>query len=300
MARAKHWCFTINNYNEFEQTSLRNLASLESVDYLVFGREVGASGTPHLQGYLRLSSQLRLASVRQLGGLQRAHLEVARGSPTQASLYCKKEGDFEEFGALPNSSQGRRTDFERFRDWVIEQPIAPTIRSVWQTFPSLAARYPRAVQECILLFGNRPELVDGTLNDWQTIVNDIILNPPDDRKINFVVDELGNRGKSWLTRWWFSHRDDMQRLSIGKRDDLAYAIDPSKKLFVFDIPRGQSEFVQYGILEQLKDQMLFSPKYISVEKVFPEPVHVVVFMNEFPDYDKMTNDRFNVINLDDY
>ena len=95
-----------------------------------------------------------------------------------------------------------------------------------------------------------------------------------------------------------SNRDDCQRLSIGKRDDIAHALDTSKKIFLFDIPREQLQFLQYPVLESIKDQMVFSPKYESICKTLPTPVHVVVFTNEEPDFSKMTDDRYNVIRLD--
>lgn len=113
----------------------------------------------------------------------------------------------------------------------------------------------------------------------------------------FVVDPDGKKGKSWFTRYLFSTRDDIQRLSVGKRDDLAFAIDVSKKIFVFDIPRGQSEFIQYPILEQLKDQMIFSPKYESSCKIIPHKVHILVFMNEQPNKNAMTSDRYKILKI---
>ena len=84
---------------------------------------------------------------------------------------------------------------------------------------------------------------------------------------------------------------------MGKRDDLAYAIDITKRIFFFDIPRKSMEFIQYGVLEQLKDQMIFSAKYESVNKVIPHKVHVIVFSNEQPDREAMSQDRYYVTNL---
>lgn len=291
---AKRWCFTINNYTDAEQLSLRNAG--DTFSYLVFGREVGESNTPHLQGFFILATKLRLRQVKQLAGLGRAHLEVSRGTPQEASQYCKKDGDFEEYGSLP-ACQGSRTDFERLKEWIKSQDIAPSRSDLAENFPSLYGRYRNACLEFVEMFGRRPNLVDGTLRNWQRDLDGRLARDPDDRKINFVVDERGNSGKSWLTRYWISNRDDIQRLSVGKRDDLAYAIDVSKKVFVFDIPRGQMEFLQYSILEQLKDQMIFSPKYESSAKVIRHKVHVVVFCNEEPDRTKMTSDRYKILNI---
>jgi len=290
----KRWCFTINNYTAAEQQAI--VDSVDNFDYIVFGREHGDSGTPHLQGFLCLKVKLRLNNVKALPGFQRAHLEVSRGTPKEASDYCKKDGDFEEYGTLPDG-QGRRSEFDTLKEWIKEQDPAPSHRDLAENFPSLWGRYRSAVLSFLELFGRKPTLVDGPLRPWQNALNDIIIQDPDDRKIIFVVDPDGNRGKSWLIRYWFSTRDDVQRLSVGKRDDLAYAIDESKSLFVFDIPRGQSEYLQYCILEQLKDRMIFSPKYDSRTKILSKTPHVVVFMNEDPDRNKMSRDRYRVMNI---
>lgn len=291
---AKRWCFTINNWTASELQAITDSAG--HFDYLCIGRESGESGTPHLQGYVVLKSKLRLNNVKALPGFGRAHLEVSRGTPKEASDYCKKENDWEEYGTLP-SGQGKRSEFETLKEWIKAQDPAPTHRDLAENFPSLWGRYRGSVLSFLSLFGRKPCLVQGTLRPWQVRVNEIIDGEADDRKVVFVVDPEGNKGKSWLTRYWYSVRDDVQRLSIGKRDDLAYAVDTTKRVFVFDVPRGQGEFIQYSIFEQLKDRMIFSPKYDSRSKVLPQNVHVVVFMNEEPDRNKMSRDRYRVINL---
>lgn len=302
--QAKRWIFTVNNPTDDEQYNLYTLGeSIESegedsiCSYLIFGDEVAPeTGTPHLQGYLCLRTKKRISYLKEVPGLERAHLELARGTHAQASAYCKKDGSYHEWGSAP-AATGTGAQFEQLREWVASQETAPTIRDVWETFPSLAARYRHAVLECIALFGKEPALVDGALRPWQQRVNDFVDSPPDDRKILFVVDENGNEGKSWLCRYWLSHRGGTQFLSVGKRDDIAYAIDVSNDLFVFDIPRGNMQYLQYGVLEQLKNRLVFSTKYMSQTKRLPHNCHVVVFSNEEPDKEALSSDRYKVIRL---
>lgn len=87
---AKNWCFTINNYTQ------------EVIDYIVpiiqtecdvgfFSKEVGESGTPHLQGYLRFTVKKRPKSV--FSEVDNIHWEKARGSLEQNVQYCSKEAE---------------------------------------------------------------------------------------------------------------------------------------------------------------------------------------------------------------
>ena len=75
--QSNNWCFTHNNYCDNDVASLMNLGSSDAVSYLVFGKEVGESGTPHLQGFIRFNSHKRLGGVKTLLG-DDVHIEVAK------------------------------------------------------------------------------------------------------------------------------------------------------------------------------------------------------------------------------
>lgn len=96
---AKHWCFTVNNPTPEDKAGLATAWEEGKLAYLVAGNEVGDQGTPHIQGYVVLAKKTRLAGVKKL--FPRSHVELARGTPKQASEYCKKDGDFQEWGELP-------------------------------------------------------------------------------------------------------------------------------------------------------------------------------------------------------
>jgi len=96
MERSKHWVFTLNNYSEAEY---EDVLTKECV-YLVVGKEVGESGTPHLQGYIVMPSLKSLAQMKKVVG-DRAHLERAKGTASQNFAYCSKDSDFTETGSRP-------------------------------------------------------------------------------------------------------------------------------------------------------------------------------------------------------
>jgi len=127
--QSKNWCFTLNNYTDVEYNSITTAAAGGKIQYIICGRECGESGTPHLQGYLQLSDRLRLNGVKKLLGVQRLHLEVARGSAEDSKKYCSKE-DLTPFEFGNSVSQGSRTDIESFQAAVIAGvPTADLVQS---------------------------------------------------------------------------------------------------------------------------------------------------------------------------
>lgn len=110
MSAAVHWLFTLNNYTPAEISDLCG-DEAQVFRYLCFGKEVGSNGTPHLQGYFQLKKKARLSRVKLIAGLERAHFEIARGTPDENREYCSKDGDFHEQGEC--TGQGHRTDIEK-------------------------------------------------------------------------------------------------------------------------------------------------------------------------------------------
>lgn len=122
--RIRSYVFTLNNYTDDE------VAKLQSGDYtyIVFGKEVGESGTPHLQGFVHFENAKTMSAVHKLAGWKRSALKPAE-KPLSAIDYCKKgeqsHGEWEEAGVKGQTyglnadvfergdfKQGRRTELE--------------------------------------------------------------------------------------------------------------------------------------------------------------------------------------------
>jgi len=143
-----------------------------------------------------------------------------------------------------------------------------------------------------------PVFEEYELNPWQEALHDSLIVDADDRSISFFVDEAGGKGKTYFCRYMLSkYPDRVQVLGLGKRDDLAFAVDVSKCIFLFNIPRSGMEHFQYSVVEMIKDRLIFSPKYASLTKVLSKNVHVVVFCNEYPDREKLSTDRYIITEL---
>lgn len=296
------WCFTLNNPSDDDEQKCSDFLSSGVVTYGVLGRETGESGTPHLQGFVILGSSQRLSYLRRRLS-DRAHYERANGTSEQARDYCKKDGDFEEFGTFP-ARQGHRTDLDELLEWAKQfesdngRPAASPDIAKHQ--PRAYLKYPRFRALCAHRAARR-QLEFGDPLPWQLDLAEYVADEPEgvvnDRKVRFIVDPEGGKGKTWFCRWMLTNHYACQVLGVGRASDIAHMIDETKHIFLFNVARGQMEFLSYSILEQLKDRILISGKYHGATKLWTRKTIVVVLCNEFPDYTKMTNDRYDVIEL---
>ena len=297
-SRALRWCFTLNHYTDVEYDTIfppledgaKRLNDL--LEYACVGKEIGDSRTPHLQGFIVLRVRGRLTTVRSI--LPRAHWEVAR-SIEPAIEYCKKDGNFLELGEAPTSSnRGKRNDLDDFK-----QAVKSGVRSrkeLREDFSNVCAQYPKFVESYLRDQFEPPPVEVHPLRPWQQRMVDVASGEPDARCIYFIVDENGNSGKSWLASHLEANFDKaVQVMKPGKIVDMAYEYIEETEVFILDCPRAkQGDFIQYDFLESLKDGRIFSPKYESRTKRFKAP-HVFVFMNESPDMDKLSIDRYVLV-----
>jgi len=292
-SRAKHWCFTLNNYTGADETRLGGLVDGGTgVSFLCYGKEVGEeNGTPHLQGFISFGSRQRFTQARDVVG-GGAHLEVAR-HVERSITYCEKDGDFVSFGVRPGG-QGSRSDLDTFKDAVKEGGL--TLQDVRENHSDVYARYPRFCLEYMQDKAPPRALPAHPLRPWQEELNQLLNAAADDRTIMFVVDVVGNSGKTWFAHYYASLHSHVQVLQPGKKADMSYALDSTIRVLFVDAPRSkQGEFIQYDFLEDVKNGYVFSSKYESRVKQLNK-VHVVVNMNEFPDMTKLSADRYMFIN----
>lgn len=286
------FCFTVNNYDE----GVLNTISDEIVplcSYLVYGKEVGENGTPHLQGFLKLKRKKTRNEVKALFGCN-PHVEVAKGNDEQNQAYCKKEDDFTEFGDV--AFAGKRNDLEAFKTDVKNGVY--DCKTLRETHSKVYARYGSFVHMYLSDHKPKPLVEAHPLKIWQQELNVKLNRVADDRSIIFVVDVVGNSGKSWYAKYYRSLHDNVQVMSPGKYADMALLYDDTSRVLFLDCPRSkQGDFIQYNFLESVKNQFVQSGKYESCIKENLNKSHVVVLMNEKPNMDMLSEDRYDIIEV---
>lgn len=140
MAKLRHTVFTLNNYTDRDIDDLKNW---DRHSYLVFGKEVAPStGTPHLQGYIEFKNQILFTTIKKK--FPNIHVEKRKGTPKEASDYCKKEDpNFYECGEL--SQQGERKDLKEITSNILEGKT--TVDDITINNPIMFHQYGRTLQK---------------------------------------------------------------------------------------------------------------------------------------------------------
>lgn len=153
MPGAKHWVFTINNWDDATVDRLRQLgADASRTKYLVFGYETApTTGTQHLQGFITFAKRTTMANAKA-NISERSYLAIARGSPAQASKYCKKDdNNYEEFGQI-TGGQGSRTDLQNAS---IMARDGKSLREIFYEYPDTVVKYHSGLRTGISLSRTR-------------------------------------------------------------------------------------------------------------------------------------------------
>lgn len=111
----RNYCFTLNNYTDTEYDDLTKLPC----QYIILAKEVGESGTKHIQGYVEFSQRMYLTAIKKFNN--RIHWEPRKGTQKQAIDYCKKENNYIEVGSC--KKQGTRTDLNQLCEKIIKNEI---------------------------------------------------------------------------------------------------------------------------------------------------------------------------------
>lgn len=134
---ARHWCFT-----SFEQTDIDE--ENKHFRYCIQGIEIcPKTKRQHMQGYIELKSPVRMSTVKKIIGSESAHLEPRVKSREQARDYCKKEGNFKEYG-IWELEQGKRNDLLKVYQNIKD---GKKITEIMDSNPSEYIKYSRGIDK---------------------------------------------------------------------------------------------------------------------------------------------------------
>jgi len=286
--RSRGWCLTINNYTP------EDLVPNSDSIYHIIGEECGdLTHTPHLQCYVYYENARTFSSMKK--SYPRAHIEKQKGSCLQASDYCKKEGNYKEYGVLPVDKRSMVNEWDAIIKDIKDGSSFEQLSVDW---PQQFIRYANGMRQAYEL--NKPKykfsILEkyGKFNLLQETIMSIVECQPDDRTVYWIYDQVGGAGKTDLANHLMSNHN-FKVFGNAKTADVAFAWDGEN--VIFDYSRSQQDHINYGVIEDIKNGRVFSPKYTSAVKFHARP-HVICLANFLPDYSKMSLDRWYLITLD--
>ena len=298
----RNYCFTRNNWEEEDIAPMEEFLK-ESCTYYIVGKEVGEEKeTPHLQGYCQLKKKTRLKVigdqwVARLGC--RPHIESCKGNAQSNITYCSKEDPEPlEWGKARGLKQGARNDISDLYDSVLDGKSNVQIaeeNEAWFKYPRAVDKLREEIKQDEAKKELEKEFEEKVLRPWQGSVL-VKLLQQDDRKVLWLVDEEGGKGKTFLAKMLVVKHGAFY-VTGGKNADIAHAYK-GEEIVVFDLMRQQQEHNNfYSSIEQFKNGLMFSGKYESSTKIF-KPCKVIVMANWEPDYNTLSADRWDVCRLD--
>lgn len=257
---SKVWCFTWNNFSSSDPEILVGALRQVEAEY-VFQHEVGASGTPHLQGFVHFKKKVRPLAVFPE---KRIHWEKCRDKPpyNAAIAYaCKvdtRAGDIWRNINLP------LTDEERAEQYSILKPeeLTPWMYMILDIIKEKADK--RTIHWFFEESGRMNKTAFQRYCMWHLRDEVMILGGKATDMLNGIC-QLQKAGKKM----------------------------PS--VILINLPRV-CDHISYSGLEQLKDGLFFSPKFEGGCIFMPHP-HIFVFANSVPDITKMSMDRWRLYHI---
>lgn len=136
---------------------------------------------------------------------------------------------------------------------------------------------------------------------WSMNIEDMVCQEPDERKIYWYVDKKGGKGKSALCKYLAVKYGAL--VMCGKAADMKYGImcmmnnGLTPRIVLIDLPRTfDQEYLCYTGIEEIKNGLFYSTKYESGQCIFNSP-HVIIFSNDYPKRNKLSADRWIVIDI---
>lgn len=141
------------------------------------------------------------------------------------------------------------------------------------------------------------------LYPWQQKLCDYIKGPVNRRELIWVYDPDGNKGKSAFCKYMSFHHGCL-KLTYGNSGDLLNLVSkrPGQRAYLFDLTRTKPQLFStqdlYSTMEDVKNGHFVNTKY-ETEEVLMDVPHVIVFANQYPEFNCVSEDRWTIVTVPD-
>lgn len=156
-ASAKNFCFTLFNFELVDDFINYDY------EYLIMGLEVcPETKKEHYQGFIRFKSTKLFKTL--IGHFKGVHFETMKTDTYSSITYCKKDGNWKEYGICPLLKQGQRSDLVRMKNDILAG--RQTTEDILVNMPGLFHQYGRTIEKIEDIAMRKKYRTEMTLCDW--------------------------------------------------------------------------------------------------------------------------------------
>lgn len=287
--RGTNYVLTWNNYTQ-EQYDTLHVFITQRCKRGVIGKEVGASGTPHLQVAFVTKHRTTFNTLRTDLG-EGYHIQSMREPWAANLLYCTKDDHnayiFETASAV-EKHQGARQDLIKAKA-IIQKARSWSAVMDDDDIVHVVAKHGKWAEQ---IWANRPfpKMLEQTLRKWQFDLSAELTGKPDPRKIIWFYDLTGGTGKSYMSRYLCCNHGAIEMCNKSAETYFLYQGQP---IVIWDLARTALDKVPYEAIEKVKNGAVVSTKYTPQQKIFDQP-HVLCFANYEPNDLAWSKDRYDI------
>lgn len=292
---SRNWCFTM--FNKTSQECINSLGDFTNF-YNFIIEKAPSTDKLHCQGFFQLKRKNNINFLKKKI-CKSAHFEIMRASYDDNMRYTSKldtivEGPFTSGKFI---QRGERTDLGKIFEEIKSNGLSDNI-----VFSETYLKYSNSIDKMAAKakknkanVHNKEKFENFTLYEHQKALESLIL-AQDDRKILWVYDPLGSIGKTTLCLY-MQTKHNAFLCSNGSTKDIFTAYD-YQDIVCFNFVRSEDIVINYTVIENLKDGIIFKQKYDSAI-ITRAPVKVAIFSNFPPSLEKLSSDRWTYISFED-
>lgn len=322
--RGQHFLVTIWGCFADIESRLGQLHSTGFIEWATGQFEATREGVdPHYQAVIRCRDQQQASQLQQTlgtGGIK-CHAELCRSVKASLEYVSKKQSATGQVLAVGQPSNVRSETKRRWHEEVKSEKIRKQLEvrdmylakdldssvalEIQEECPHLVgeieAGYRLAVQHRQETIRKKARQDTTTINwrAWQRDLMEKLAATPNDRTIYVVYDEQGAAGKSFFAKaYQTSFTSTTLVFDNGKSNDIKYIASrmPDCRVVFMDLTRTTNEYVNYAVIEELKNGQFTSGKYSSITCSRSTP-HVVILTNFRLKWNAFSSDRWAVYNV---
>lgn len=286
-ARTKFWCFTINN----PAANYKDVDGVVNWDYMVIGNEICPdTGTPHLQGFVAYKVRTKFNTVKRQ--MPRAHIEpmAPKSTPQKAANYCKKDGNYDEIGQLPDWKGGASGGLKKAENFkkTIEAAKRGDLEEIEELNPVAYVQHYHAYKRIMQDNPQKPKDLEEVCGEW-------LWGEPGVGKSYRAREENPDHYDKPLNKWWDGYR--------GQEAIILDDVGMQQANWIGDLLKRWADRYSFpaeqkGTTIQIRPQKIIVTSNYKIEEIFQDATLCKAIQRRFKEIEVKSWKEWTVVQIE--